>query len=151
MGAGNGMLTRGLLGIGRVIGLDPSAALLARLVSSTPSVPVARAVAEAMPFPDASFDGLVASRSLHWFEGPAFDEVIRVLRPGGAFGATWNLRDARDPLMLALEDVIGRKGTPRSCSKPSPNAALTSTPLSKGGPGPVPSTIPASTRLDSPR
>ena len=66
VGAGNGMLTRGLLGIGRVIGVDPSAALLARLVSNTPSVPVARAVAEAMPFPDASFDALVASQSLHW-------------------------------------------------------------------------------------
>lgn len=112
LGAGNGMLTRELLGIGRVIGVDPSAALLARLVSNTPSVSVARAVAEALPFPAASFDALVASQSLHWFESPAFDEIIRVLRRGGTFAATWNLRDVRDPLMLALEDVIGREGCP---------------------------------------
>ena len=37
---------------------------------------------------------------------------MRVLRRGGTFAATWNLRDVRDPLMLALEDVIGREGHP---------------------------------------
>ena len=51
LGAGNGMLTRQLLGIGRVVALGPSAPLLARLVSNTPSVAVARAVPKRFPFP----------------------------------------------------------------------------------------------------
>ena len=40
------------------------------------------------------------------------ETVSSVLRRGGTFAASWNLRDARDPLMLALEDVIGREGHP---------------------------------------
>jgi SAM-dependent methyltransferase len=112
LGAGNGMLSRELLGFGRVISADPSATLLRRLVSNTPTVPVVRAVAEPLPFPAVSFDAVVVSQSLHWFEDRAFDGVIRVLLRGGTFAATWNLRDARDPPMLVLEGVIGRDGDP---------------------------------------
>ncbi len=38
-----------------------------------------------MPFPDDSFDGVFSNGSLHEWEDPArvFDEILRVLKPGG--------------------------------------------------------------------
>ena len=41
----------------------------------------------ALPFPDASLDLVVSTLSLHHWDDPGsiFDEIARVLRPGGAF------------------------------------------------------------------
>jgi ubiquinone/menaquinone biosynthesis C-methylase UbiE len=40
-----------------------------------------------IPFPDASFDCVVTSGSLHHWENPVrvFDEIARVLKPGGSY------------------------------------------------------------------
>ncbi len=48
--------------------------------------------AEALPFPDQSFDVVVANFSWHWFGAEAGLQVRRVLRPGGWFFASLPLR-----------------------------------------------------------
>ena len=49
-----------------------------------------------LPFPDGSFDCVVSNGSLHEWETPrrVFDEIWRVLRPGGRFCVTDLRRDA---------------------------------------------------------
>ena len=47
-----------------------------------------------LPFPDASFDTVVCTVSVDYLTRPfeVFDEVARVLRPGGSFGCTFSNR-----------------------------------------------------------
>jgi ubiquinone/menaquinone biosynthesis C-methylase UbiE len=73
----------------RVVGIDPSTALLDRARPRGSSAPVAvellEAHAEAMPFGDGSFDSAVVTYALCSVDDPAraLAEVRRVLRPGG--------------------------------------------------------------------
>jgi len=48
-----------------------------------------------MPFPDAAFDAVISNGSLHEWEDPleVFNEIHRVLRPGGLFCITDMRRD----------------------------------------------------------
>jgi ubiquinone/menaquinone biosynthesis C-methylase UbiE len=75
--------------VGKVTGIDPSASLLVRAASRVAEAPVPveliRGRAEALPFPDRSFDSAVVTYSLCSVGDPAraLAEVRRVLRPGG--------------------------------------------------------------------
>jgi SAM-dependent methyltransferase len=66
-------------------GVDASAAMVevAQRKPSLAGVPFTVASAEALPFPDATFDVVVANFSWHWFGEAAGREVRRVLRPEG--------------------------------------------------------------------
>ncbi len=76
-----------------VTGVDLSDAMLmqaiagARLAGMAHRTDFRTADAAALPFPDASLDLVVSTLSLHHWEDPTliFNEVARVLRPGGAF------------------------------------------------------------------
>jgi len=74
----------------KVTGLDPSVPLLERAAARSVTAPVpvelVRGRAEALPFPDRSFDSAVVTYSLCSVDDPqqALREVRRVLRPGGA-------------------------------------------------------------------
>jgi ubiquinone/menaquinone biosynthesis C-methylase UbiE len=75
--------------VGKVTGIDPSAPLLARAAARVSEAPVPieliRGHAEALPFPDRSFDSAVVTYSLCSVDDPAraLAEVRRVLRSGG--------------------------------------------------------------------
>jgi SAM-dependent methyltransferase len=90
IGTGTGTIARGLAALGLTVdGLDPSEALMgeARALGEAEGVQVAYHVgkAEALPFPDASFDLVTAGQCWHWFDRPvAAREAARVLKPGGA-------------------------------------------------------------------
>ncbi|MEM6618287.1 MAG: class I SAM-dependent methyltransferase [Pseudomonadota bacterium] len=90
IGAGTGTVARGLARAGATVtALDPDAALLAKAekLATAEGLTVHHITgrAEALPFPDKSFDLAVAGQCWHWFDRPrAAAEVARVLRPGGA-------------------------------------------------------------------
>lgn len=75
------------------VGIDPDAAILRiaerRLARRGSQVDLQVARAEALPFPDASFDVVVSTLVVHHLPTPAkhaaLREIYRVLRPGGRF------------------------------------------------------------------
>jgi len=85
---GTGAVTRAMLevlgGKGRVCGVDPSEGMLGEARKSVPAA-FQLGQAEALPFPDASFDFLSMGYALRHVAdlSRAFAEYHRVLRPGG--------------------------------------------------------------------
>jgi SAM-dependent methyltransferase len=78
-----------------VIGLDISRPMLeiaARRLHGYTNATLVRADAHAVPFADASFDGVNNAGALHAYDDPeaVFREIRRVLRPGGVYvGSTF--------------------------------------------------------------
>lgn len=72
---------------GEAVGIDPSREMLGlcRWVYPDERFPLVRAVAETLPFQDASFDRVICQCSLdHFVEPHAFmEEAARVVKPGG--------------------------------------------------------------------
>jgi ubiquinone/menaquinone biosynthesis C-methylase UbiE len=95
IGCGDGGLTRALRqrGAGAVVGCDPDRRMIATAVAGAAAHPTAPeaaigylvARAEALPFPDASFDLVTMVTVLAFIPQPqrAVREIARVLRPGG--------------------------------------------------------------------
>jgi SAM-dependent methyltransferase len=102
-------------------GVDASAAMLevAHGKPTLASVGLRMARAEALPFPDATFEVVVASFAWHWFGAGAGQEVRRVLRPGGWLLASVPVRQlsrANGNRLLARQLLAGRK---RFIARPS--------------------------------
>ena len=85
---GTGLVAREAIALagspGRVVGLDPSAGMLAQARRGL-AVPVVLGTGESLPFADASFDFLSLGYALRHLADlrAAFAEFLRVLRPGG--------------------------------------------------------------------
>ena len=111
LGAGTGKLTRQRVRrTPRVIGLEPVRAMCAQFHSAL-DVPIAQAVAEALPVRTGSVDAVLVGQAFHWFNfEPALAEIHRVLRPGGGLGLIWNMRDERHDWVAALGDIRRRYG-----------------------------------------
>jgi SAM-dependent methyltransferase len=78
---------------GTVVGLDVNEGMLAVARRVAPDIEWRAGPAEALPFPDASFDAVVCQFGLQFFSDrtAAIGEMMRVLRPGGRVAATvWN-------------------------------------------------------------
>lgn len=84
VGCGTGLSTVALRAIARkVVGVDPSAEMLAR-APRVPGVRYVAGAAEALPVPDASANLMTVSSAFHWFDRVAFlAEARRVLRLAG--------------------------------------------------------------------
>ncbi|WFF07523.1 class I SAM-dependent methyltransferase [Micromonospora sp. WMMD1076] len=100
LGAGTGILTRGLLAltgpVAQVVPVEPDPGMRARLADATPGTTALAGSAEAVPLPDRSADAVLVGQAYHWFDRErAHAEVARVLRPGGTFAPVWNIRDER--------------------------------------------------------
>ncbi len=91
VGCGTGAFVRRLVSLDQdisITGVDVSTGMLAearRTTGGAPNVRFVQASAEALPFPDASFDVVVSTSALHYVPDPALAvrEMARVLRPGG--------------------------------------------------------------------
>lgn len=90
VGCGEGQIARvarGIDAVDHVVGVDPTIAQLALARARGGDVSYARSGAEALPFPDAIFDAVVAClvfEHIHAMD-QSIAEVARVLRPGGTF------------------------------------------------------------------
>lgn len=92
LAAGTGKLTRELLRhAGRVIAVEPSAAMLAALTERLPEVDAREGAAEALPVEDEAVDAVFVGEAFHWFStADACAEIARVLVPGGGLALLWN-------------------------------------------------------------
>ncbi len=110
LGAGTGKFTRRLLETGAtVIAVEPIAAMRAQLNAVLPQIEVREGSAEALPLADATVDAIVCAQAFHWFATPAaLKEMHRVLKPGGALGLIWNIRDESVDWVARLTQVMSR-------------------------------------------
>src|SRR5438876_9586998 len=84
---GTGLVARASAGRYRchVVGLDRSADMLGAAAARDGRIPLVRARAERLPFPDESFDHLTFTYLLRYVDDPAatMRELPRVVKPGG--------------------------------------------------------------------
>jgi SAM-dependent methyltransferase len=108
VGAGTGAFTRLLVDLDlRVSAYEPDPGMLAELARRLPNVPRHLASAERLPLDDASVDAVTVAQAWHWFDKPAAAaEFLRVVRPGGAIGLLWNIRDDNVGWMGAMSDIV---------------------------------------------
>ncbi|GGM67443.1 hypothetical protein GCM10007977_081540 [Dactylosporangium sucinum] len=90
LGPGAGITTKTIsekYGVERLIAVDTSASMLARLSRRVPGAASVRANAVDMPFPDGTVGALNSWNMLHYFEDKAavLHEIGRILQPGGSF------------------------------------------------------------------
>jgi ubiquinone/menaquinone biosynthesis C-methylase UbiE len=100
-----------------VTGVDFSSEMIAEARRRHRTIAFEAGDAEALPFPDASFDAVVANFGIHHVERPerAIAEARRTLAPGGTFAFTiWAAWQDNPPWRLVTEAVAahGRMDVP---------------------------------------
>lgn len=106
VGCGPGALTGvlvDLVGAGSVAACDPSPTFVAECAERHPGIDVRQGRAEQLPWPDRSFDAVLAQLVLNFVpdRDAAATEVTRVLRPGGTFAAVvWDYAEGMEMLRL---------------------------------------------------
>ncbi|HTI35844.1 MAG TPA: methyltransferase domain-containing protein [Miltoncostaea sp.] len=100
VGCGPGALTAGLIAAvgetGRVAAVEPSEVFAAACRARLPEADVRLAPAEALPFPDGSFDVVLAQLVVNFMADAeaGVREMARVVRPGGTVAAcVWDYAD----------------------------------------------------------
>jgi SAM-dependent methyltransferase len=81
--------------------------MLHQLTRQHPGIEAKAGSAEHIPLADTSVDAVVCAQSFHWFATPeAVHEIHRVLKPGGALGLIWNVRDESVEWVAALTRIM---------------------------------------------
>ena len=119
---GTGVLAREVLARvgskGTVAGLDANPGMLATAREIAPGVDWTQGVAEALPYPDNSFDTVVSQFGLMFFadRAQAIAEMRRVLVPGGRLVvAVWDCLD-NIPAYAALVALLERQAGTRAAN-----------------------------------
>ncbi|MGI9648023.1 MAG: class I SAM-dependent methyltransferase [Acidimicrobiia bacterium] len=110
LAAGTGKLTRLLAPrAGRLVAVEPVAAMRSTLEAAVPGARVLEGTAEAIPLGTDSVDSAVVGQAFHWFDGPrAAGELARVLRPRGRLGLIWNQRDESTEAQERIAALLSR-------------------------------------------
>ncbi|EPY51416.1 methyltransferase [Schizosaccharomyces cryophilus OY26] len=99
----------------KIISVDPEESMLKELQKKYPTVETLVGSATQIPLPDESIDLILCGNSFHWFANPkALQEMHRVLKPRGALGLVWNVRDESVPWVEKINKLLDkyRAGTP---------------------------------------
>jgi SAM-dependent methyltransferase len=113
LGCGDGQLTQRLVESGAIVtgvDADPRMVEAARLRG----IEALHAMAENLPFSDASFDAVFSNAALHWVrdQDAMMAGVRRVLKPGGRFVAEMGGHGNVAAIHVALRAVLARNGYP---------------------------------------
>ncbi len=115
---GTGVLAREAAGRvgpgGSVAGIDPGPGMLAVAKELAPHVEWREGVAEALPYPDRSFDAVCCQFGLMFFgdRSRALGEMIRVLKPGGRLAvAVWDSLENSEAYPIEVELLERLAGT----------------------------------------
>ncbi len=111
MGCGDGQLTARIAAEGIDIrGIDASATMIA--AARQRGLCAEQAIAEQLPFPDATFDAVFSNAALHWIRGQdaMMGEVHRVLKPGGRFVAEMGGHGNVAAILVGLMAVLEKHG-----------------------------------------
>jgi SAM-dependent methyltransferase len=112
VGCGPGALTEALagrLGGANVAAADPSESLLAACADRVPGADVRLAAAEALPWPDATFDVVLSQLVMNFLRDADFglQEMCRVVRAGGAVACcTWDYSGGMQMLRTFWEAAL---------------------------------------------
>jgi len=109
LGAGTGKLTRRLVAaFDEVVAVDPDEGMRRLLEALCPEARVLAGGAEEIPLAEGSVDAVFAAEAFHWFDHErAMDEIVRVLRPGGALVLMWNVpAGPTEPPVDAVERLV---------------------------------------------
>ena len=109
LGAGTGKLSGAVLAAGHtVVAVEPLAEMREVLLADLPQLEIIDGRAEQLPLAADSVDGVVVGAAFHWFEqGPALDEIERVLRTPGTLGLLGNAFDTTVPWAAELREILG--------------------------------------------
>ncbi len=115
LGAGTGLLSRGLLQRGwRVVGVEPNAPMRAaaqHFLAQHERYQSVDGSAESMPLADSSIDLVTAAQAFHWFDvDAARSECLRVLKAHGPVALVWNDRRRGDALHDGLDQIFAEFG-----------------------------------------
>ncbi|HUD13547.1 MAG TPA: methyltransferase domain-containing protein [Terracidiphilus sp.] len=111
LGCGDGQLTQRIAATGaRVLGVDTSPQMVA--AARARGVTAEQADAQALPYPDASFDAVFSNAALHWVrdQDGMMAAVHRVLKPGARFVAEMGGHGNIAAVRVALMAVLARHG-----------------------------------------
>jgi ubiquinone/menaquinone biosynthesis C-methylase UbiE len=108
LAAGTGKFSPRLLATGAaVIAVEPVPEMLDQFIRRFPEIDARSGSAQHIPLDDASVDAVVCAQSFHWFATPeALGEIHRVLKPGGALGLVWNVRDDSVAWVATLTPIM---------------------------------------------
>ena len=118
---GTGVVTGAAVGRGAVpTGVDFSPAMLAEARRTNPLLRFDEGDAEALPYPEHSFDAVVSNFGIHHVPRPdrALAEVLRVLRPGGRVAFTTWAVPAENIAWRLLFDAIRAHGDMQAANAP---------------------------------
>ena len=95
---------------GRIAGVDINAGMLSVAARLAPAIEWRRGPAEALPYPDDSFDAVVCQFGLMFFADrrQALVEMLRVLAPGGHLAVSVWERLERTPVYASEVSVLDR-------------------------------------------
>lgn len=115
VGAGTGLLTRGLLRKGyRVIAVEPNPEMRRAadlLLGGLEGYFSMDGCAESIPLETGSVDLATAAQAFHWFDaGRARHEFLRILAPQGQAALIRNDRAFEDPLQEAFDEIADEFG-----------------------------------------
>jgi ubiquinone/menaquinone biosynthesis C-methylase UbiE len=108
VGCGTGITSRLFARRGLcVIGVDPNTAMLAAARSPNGEVRYVKGAVEDLPLRDAIGKAAIAGQAFHWFDlDHALAELARVLVPGAACFAFWNIREHSTPFLREYEQLL---------------------------------------------